>query len=194
MSSKKFKKCSKHGWLPKSDFYSSTSKRKGRKKIATYYYCKLCTKEYCVSKRGKDNRNRLRREWGKNHPEEERMMSRSKYSKKPQQYRAAQKRERQKLRLEVLSHYSKGTPTCDCCGDTNYEFLALDHIKGGGNKHRKSLGGSSAYKVYRFARQNNYPDMFRVLCHNCNFSYGHYGYCPHQKDKENVGKDQEGQM
>jgi hypothetical protein len=29
-------------------------------------------------------------------------------------------------------------------------------------------------------RQNSYPTGYRVLCHNCNFALGHYGYCPHK--------------
>lgn len=34
--------------------------------------------------------------------------------------------------------------------------------------------------IYRWLRINKYPKGFRTLCHNCNMSYGFYGYCPHQ--------------
>lgn len=44
------------------------------------------------------------------------------------------------VRLDILNHYSKGTLMCKCCNENTYEFLSLDHIHGGGNQHRKSLG------------------------------------------------------
>jgi len=83
----------------------------------------------------------------------------------------------EKLRLEVLQHYSGGTPKCACCGETEIRFLSIDHINGGGIEHRKRINGS----IYLWLRRNNYPEGYRILCHNCNFSYGLYGNCPHQK-------------
>ena len=66
---------------------------------------------------------------------------------------------------------------CVCCGETRFEFLAFDHINGGGSEHMRGLGGPEAF--IRWLRDNNYPDTIRVLCHNCNTSMGKYGYCPH---------------
>lgn len=80
-------------------------------------------------------------------------------------------------RIICLSYYSKNKMECACCKENNYEFLAIDHINGGGNKHVKSIGG----KLVRWLIKNNFPQGFRVLCHNCNMSLGHYGYCPHTK-------------
>lgn len=85
------------------------------------------------------------------------------------------------LRLEALTHYSSGKPSCECCGEIRIEFLALDHKDGGGNKHRKEIK-NDGNNIYRWVRRNGFPPIFRVLCHNCNSSYGHYGYCPHQKE------------
>ena len=79
------------------------------------------------------------------------------------------------LRLEVLAHYGG---KCACCGENKIEFLALDHINGGGAQHRKELG-LWGLPYYRWVRDNQYPDIHRVLCHNCNSSMGSYGYCPH---------------
>ncbi|HDX9663271.1 TPA: hypothetical protein ROX91_001970 [Bacillus cereus] len=81
-------------------------------------------------------------------------------------------------RYEVLSHYSNGVPKCDCCEENRIEFLALDHIDGGGKKHIESIG----FRLERWIRKNGFPDGFRVLCHNCNFALGHYGYCPHNSE------------
>ncbi len=64
---------------------------------------------------------------------------------------------------------------CECCGEDKYEFLCIDHINGGGKKHRDSIKGS----IYQWLKKNNYPKGFRVLCHNCNLSLGFYKFCPH---------------
>lgn len=78
-------------------------------------------------------------------------------------------------RIKCLTHYGG---ICACCGEGKYEFLAIDHINGGGNKHRKIIG----HNFVRWLKKNNYPEGFRVLCHNCNNSLGHYGYCPHKHE------------
>lgn len=66
---------------------------------------------------------------------------------------------------------------CQCCGEDKYEFLAIDHINGGGIKHRKE---NNIKTVYGWLKKNNFPQGFRVLCHNCNCALGHFGYCPHK--------------
>lgn len=80
-------------------------------------------------------------------------------------------------RLLCIEHYGG---KCDCCGEKRYEFLAIDHINGGGGKHRKQIGNHTVAWLVR----NNFPDGFRILCHNCNQSLGHYGYCPHKKPQK----------
>jgi hypothetical protein len=84
----------------------------------------------------------------------------------------------------VLNHYSNGTMKCECCGESHEEFLTIDHINGGGNKHRAEIaaksrsGGGSV--TYKWLIKNKFPSGFRVLCSNCNTSYGRLGYCPHK--------------
>jgi hypothetical protein len=82
----------------------------------------------------------------------------------------------QRSRLAVLRHYSHGDPVCACCEETRLEFLSIDHINGGGGKHIREIGSNLA----RWLTKQGFPDGYRVLCHNCNFALGHYGYCPHQ--------------
>lgn len=85
------------------------------------------------------------------------------------------------LRLYALQHYSKNkNPYCECCGETNLEFLCIDHINGGGNKQRKQNKNHRGDYIYAWLRHEKYPEGFRVLCHNCNHAYGSYGYCPHK--------------
>jgi hypothetical protein len=76
-------------------------------------------------------------------------------------------------RMEVLQHYGG---KCACCGEHRYEFLAIDHINGGGTKHRKETKNRPLHKTLK---AEGYPSGYRVLCHNCNSAYGYYGYCPH---------------
>ena len=84
------------------------------------------------------------------------------------------------LKNGVFDHYGR---VCACCGEDSLEFLTVDHIQGGGRKHRKELGDKS-YSIYKWLKENNYPDTFRILCMNCNFSFGQFGYCPHNKKEE----------
>ena len=70
---------------------------------------------------------------------------------------------------------------CACYGENKYEFLAIDHKFGGGNKHRKQRGSSARYLRWIL---NNRPSYLRILCHNCNSAIGFYGYCPHKKRRQ----------
>ena len=106
------------------------------------------------------------------------------WAKNKEKYRQYHKEKNQDAKMQVLRHYSvSAEPFCFCCGEKNHEFLAIDHVNGGGNKHRAKLGfkcgGGSNF--YSWLAKNNYPDGYRVLCHNCNFSLGLYGYCPHER-------------
>lgn len=83
-------------------------------------------------------------------------------------------------RLQVIRHYSNGTMSCACCGESHEQFLAIDHVNGGGGKHRKEIG-KGGDKFVRWLLRNNLPDGYQILCHNCNCSRGYYGYCPHDK-------------
>ena len=91
-----------------------------------------------------------------------------------------------KLRIEVLTHYSGGTPNCACCGVQHYEFLALDHTNGNGNAERRRLGLNGGQPIYSYVKKHGYPEGFRVLCHNCNLSFGFYGHCPHTTKSANL--------
>jgi hypothetical protein len=80
-------------------------------------------------------------------------------------------------RIKVLTHYSQGLPQCSCCGETNLVFLAIDHINDDGAKHRREVVSGRELPVWLI--KNNFPEGFRVLCHNCNWAFHQLGYCPH---------------
>lgn len=104
-----------------------------------------------------------------------------------------------KLKWEVIE---KLGGECACCGEKRLEFLTVDHINGDGSEHRRSLaspnGKTSQGMIYKDIKKQGYPkDKFRVLCSNCNFSIGVWGYCPHTqrrltaypvKNPENLNK------
>lgn len=81
----------------------------------------------------------------------------------------------------VITHYG-GKCACSGCHEIRQEFLAVDHVNGGGNKHRKEIGMTNANSFCRWLIKNDFPAGFRVLCHNCNCARGYYGYCPHEKE------------
>jgi len=107
------------------------------------------------NKRNAENKNI----WARNNREEANFRSRN---------------QRKKERKFLIDHYGG---KCACCGESRIEFLAIDHIDGGGTEHRERVG--KGWKFYQWLRREGYPKGFRVLCHNCNLAIGFYGYCPH---------------
>ena len=85
-----------------------------------------------------------------------------------------------RLRFAVISAYGK---QCSCCGEANWEFLTIDHVNG---RRRSADGGLFGHYLYRWLRDRKYPRGYRLLCINCNFSYGHWGYCPHKNGERIV--------
>lgn len=76
---------------------------------------------------------------------------------------------------QVFEQY--GGYECSCCGETTKEFLTIDHIAGGGNRHRKSI----RIDFYVWLVRNKFPEGFQVLCMNCQFGKRFCGECPHSK-------------
>ena len=141
-----------------------------------------------------------RKEWRKNNIERERENDRRRYIRDKEKRKilnqkwAENNREliRQRanaknaeIRIDVLQAYGN---QCACCGEKEPKFLAIDHINGGGNKHRQSVGASSTF--YRWLKRNDYPEGYQILCHNCKMAKGFYGECSHQVhlNGEEIGK------
>lgn len=84
-----------------------------------------------------------------------------------------------KLREAAFEVY--GGPICACCGEQERCFLTIDHINGGGNEHRRSIGGISN-NFYQWLKATGYPPGFQVLCQNCNVGkHRNGGTCPHKE-------------
>jgi hypothetical protein len=70
-----------------------------------------------------------------------------------------------KIKLIVIDHYSNGIMKCDLCNTNDVRMLTIDHIHGGGVKHRRE---EHIKNMYRYLQKNAYPDGYRVLCFNHN--------------------------
>lgn len=91
---------------------------------------------------------------------------------------AASRKHARKIRQQVIEAYGGA---CSCCGETTYEFLAIDHVNGGGSQHRKSV--TSPLELCRLIVREGFPDAYQLLCHNCNCAKGWYGACPHEANQ-----------
>jgi hypothetical protein len=86
--------------------------------------------------------------------------------------------------LKLAAFVAYGGPHCSCPGcpeqSSVLDFLTIDHIDGGGNRHRREIGHGGV-SIYRWLKNNGYPVGYRVLCYNCNAARHHNGgSCPHQ--------------
>ena len=147
--------------LDSSEFYKSKDSQDG-----LYHHCKKCHQLY-------------NKAWYLKHQEERLVYSREWWKSNPDKTRATAKKCRDKIRDTVIATYGG---KCVCCGETHPVFLTIDHVNGGGRKHREAIGGSGTI-FYRWLKQNGYPKEFQVLCYNCNSGrWRNGGVCPHKEE------------
>lgn len=96
-------------------------------------------------------------------------------NKYPDRRGASLRRYRIRLKADAINGLGG---KCECCREDRIEFLSVDHIHGRGKTLKTQTGANSYIVVIK----EGFPrDKFRVLCYNCNLSFGFLGYCPHQK-------------
>ncbi len=86
----------------------------------------------------------------------------------------------------VLNAYGN---RCACCGESQAEFLTVDHVNNDGSKHRQNYRPWSKAKsrresgasVYNDIIKLGFPPDFQILCWNCNLAKAKHGQCPHQR-------------
>lgn len=100
---------------------------------------------------------------------------------KPWMSKETRKARQLRYKLEAFAQY--GGAKCQCCGESEVDFLSLDHINNDGAQHRRSMWNiNSGGNIYVWARARNYPEGLQVLCMNCNFGKRiNNGICPHNK-------------
>ena len=138
--------------------------------------CRSCRSEI-DARRYKENRSSF---------QERSKRWREENAKPGSEYRIRQEQNRQKLYAErrnaVFAAY--GGPVCACCGETENKFLTIDHVNGGGNKHRDEIRTNIIDWLYR----NGFPPGFQILCYNCNIGRERNGgICPHKQKEISSG-------
>lgn len=122
-------------------------------------------------------------DWNRKNPERAHAISKKAYRKIKDKNPNFQKEyvlaRRIKLKKLVFDAYGG---KCACCGETNFEFLSVDHINGDGHSHRDECNRKSSYRtinMYKSIIEKGFPKDIQVLCFNCHFAKDFYGYCPH---------------
>jgi len=187
LSNKKYRETHKEEAKEYQKKYKKEHQEKNRK-----YQREWMRKQRSVDR---EKYNSYQRQWRKNNLEKVRLydfkkyhkdieysrkLAREYYNRNPEKYRFIQKIIRMKRKLKVMKHYSPELK-CECCGENNIEFLTLEHPNLDGPKLREHRLGTG---YYSWLIKNNFPHKLKVLCLNCNFSIGRYGYCPHHKESK----------
>lgn len=80
----------------------------------------------------------------------------------PNKVKEYSKTARLNLKLGIFNHYCNNDIKCNHCEESELCLLTVDHINGGGNKHKKEIKS-----LYSWIKRNNYPEGFQILCWNC---------------------------
>jgi hypothetical protein len=78
-----------------------------------------------------------------------------------------------RLRILVLTRYSRGEPRCARCGST--ANLGIDHIRSRAERKEAGRKPDVGPRLWRRLRNEAFPDGYQVLCRPCNSSKGGYG-------------------
>jgi hypothetical protein len=147
-------------------------------------------KQVRAPKAPRDRREYLA-EWRLRNPEKYKAQQERAHAKRmanPEELAEVNRQTRERLGPEYWRQWHQGRKRaiieryggkCECCGETQMEFLSMDHVNGGGGRERLAIGQSGVVK-YLFASEERLPG-YRVLCMNCQFGYMHGRTCPHQQ-------------
>jgi len=86
------------------------------------------------------------------------------------------------LKLSAFTEYGGIKCSCSCgCSIDRHELLTIEHVGGRKGTPTEKMFGVT---LYRWLKTNSYPDKdkLKVFCMNCNFAWGHFGYCPEMKN------------
>ena len=92
-----------------------------------------------------------------------------------EQCRKHGKKHRNFLKGMAMWYYSGGKQGCVVCGESRLPCLSLDHIDDDGAEKRRA-GEASGNALYRWLRQNNYPEGYQTMCMNCQYAKRHKWY------------------
>lgn len=117
----------------------------------------------------KEENKRQREYYWRNHEVE---VSRQRvYDLECKQRHNSQLRQRnQALKTEVLTYYGKRNLACVTCGESRLACLSIDHVNGGGEKHRRGLRQAGGLPFYSWLKRQGFPVGYQTLCMNCQFA------------------------
>lgn len=96
--------------------------------------------------------------------------------KPPEQARRWDKTFRLNLLAKTVEAYGG---RCACCGEGYLPYLTIDHVNGGGLKHRDDLKAHGTV-FYQRLKMMGYPkDGLQVLCANCHMAKTRGVVCQH---------------
>jgi|SRR6516162_7883854 hypothetical protein len=164
---------------PRSEFFAHESRKNKRGEPWLFAVCKTCT-----SSERKDRRKEKAAAgicWLCGKPRDNKTQ---KCSECVQKQYLSDKRRNAEIKDMVFAAYGGYKCACPCgCDVTEPEYLHIDHINGGGVRHRKEIRTN---QIYRWLMKNNFPAGYRVLCANCNTSRGRLGsdgLCPKERQR-----------
>lgn len=70
---------------------------------------------------------------------------------------------------------------CACCGESEEQFLEIDHIYGGGNQERAERYKNDNIFLMRADGYKN--DKYQLLCANCHRAKTRLGHCIHKTER-----------
>jgi hypothetical protein len=165
---KEIRECRVHG---QTEF--SGCVRKGRTSLQ--WHCMKCSAEQVTKYRSTERGQEITQAYTAANRTKLNAASKRHYIENRDYYLSWSKESNIALKKEVIAAYGGA---CKCCDEDIFEFLTIDHVDGGGRKHRQELGMT----LYKWLKKNGFPqEGFRLLCIDCNFSLGKYGYCPHER-------------
>jgi len=129
-----------------SEFHKSKSEKDGLS-----YRCKECQRE--VDRKYRTRRNAYAKIY---------------YHEHKGDFLRRQTVSRQRMKKEILEHYSNGVARCAHCRGEDLVVLCLDHVNDDGAYHRRTLGIHGGYETYRRLKRDGFPEGYQVLCYNCN--------------------------
>lgn len=91
------------------------------------------------------------------------------YQKNKEKNKEIQKKHRVKIFTEIFNLLGN---QCVMCGIKDRRVLQIDHIKGGGYRHRKIKGYGMGYYKDILKSIKNKENKYQLLCANCNFIEG----------------------
>lgn len=130
------------------DSFHTRWDNRGKIPIKRFYaYCKECSK-----KRKREDKSGYLKKYRKEH-----------YATNRDLVKAKTRAISLDIRQKTIALYGG---KCAMCGISEFDILTIDHIHYGGRKHVRDSGG--CIPMYRKMLKDYRPDLYQVLCYNCN--------------------------